>query len=276
MRIITSKNVTNSTEKASDKYLELNSCGINGVESEDAMIVREDGRVDFHFLYVASGRCTVYENGRENHLVRGDLALFYPLCKQKYYFEKTGENKVYWAHFTGCAAEEILRECNFCDSGIYRVGYSNTLLLRLDRMISEYRMKNSHAVCHALLHSALAELGELAVSGVQGNEKRSMILSVATKMESNLQNIESIDDYAACCNLSRDRFVHLFKEITGWSPYSYMLNIRIEKAQRMLRFSSASVGEIAATFGFDDPLYFSRIFKKYTGVSPSEYREKTK
>ena len=190
----------------------------------------------------------------------------------RYYFEKTGKNKVYWAHFTGRATKEILCECKMLESGIYKVGYSDALLLHLDRMISEFRMHSSSAVCLSLLHSVFAEFCRLMMSGAFGGERREMILSIAQKMESNLTNDECIGDYAAECNLSRDRFVHLFKEVTGWSPYRYMLNIRMEKAERLLRFSSATVSEIALTLGFCDPLYFSRIFKKHVGVSPTEYR----
>ncbi len=278
MKVITKSDILYSTERESDRYIQLNSCGINGTESEDTMVIRREGRVDFHFLYVYSGRCIVYRKDSEIRLSSGDMAVFYPMQEQRYYFEKTKENKVYWAHFTGAAAKELLGECGFCEGEFYRIGCSDALISHLDNMIAEYRMKDTHTdmLCHAFLHMALAEMGRLSGEGGYTDEKRELILHIATKMESNLKNSERIDDYAAECNLSRDRFVHLFKDITGCSPYRYMMNIRIEKAQRLLRFSCAPISEIAITLGFDDPLYFSRIFKKHVGVSPAEYRNKIK
>ncbi len=278
MKIITSAPRGYSSEKVSDKYIELNSCGINGIESEDAVIIREKGRADFHFLYVFSGRCRVYKGDGEILLSSGDAVFFYPFEMQKYYFEKTGENKVYWAHFTGSVIEEILCECGFSFGGVYKLGYSDLLISQFDKLIAENRIngENSYTLCNALLHSIIAEMGRLSREGGHADERRKTILRIATKMEYNLKNIERIDDYAAECNLSRDRFVHLFKEVTGWSPYRYMMNIRIEKAERLLRFSSSSVSEIALALGFDDPLYFSRIFKKYAGKSPAEYRKNIK
>jgi YesN/AraC family two-component response regulator len=68
----------------------------------------------------------------------------------------------------------------------------------------------------------------------------------------------------------------MFLKETGLSPTEYMNNLRIEKAKKLLTDNSqeSSISDIAEQCGIKDPFYFSRIFKKFTGDTPSEYRRK--
>ena len=64
----------------------------------------------------------------------------------------------------------------------------------------------------------------------------------------------------------------LFREAYGCLPLEYLLTLRIERAKKMLE-QDISIKEIASAVGFQDALYFSKVFKRSTGYSPSEYRE---
>lgn len=68
-------------------------------------------------------------------------------------------------------------------------------------------------------------------------------------------------------------FIRNFKQYTKMTPLQYILSIRIANAQSLLETTLYSMTEIASIVGYDNPLYFSRIFKKQTGLSPSEYRK---
>ena len=76
----------------------------------------------------------------------------------------------------------------------------------------------------------------------------------------------SIKEYAAAHNLSEGWFIQNFKQYTNSTPAQYLLSLRIHNAKVLLESTNYNVTEI--------PLYFSRIFKKQTGFSPSEYRKK--
>lgn len=58
------------------------------------------------------------------------------------------------------------------------------------------------------------------------------------------------------------------------SPYKFILSLRIDEAKELLLFSSMSINEISEQIGFADSSYFSRIFRKYTGCSPSDWRKR--
>ena len=73
--------------------------------------------------------------------------------------------------------------------------------------------------------------------------------------------------------MSVSYFLKKFKEVTTKSPMQYILSIRINNAVSLLESTDYNVTEISTIIGYDNPLYFSRIFKKQKGVSPSDYRK---
>ncbi|MEC1178442.1 AraC family transcriptional regulator [Metasolibacillus meyeri] len=75
-------------------------------------------------------------------------------------------------------------------------------------------------------------------------------------------------------NVNRNRLSYVFRKHAGMGPAEYLLKYRINMAQEMLFTSDAPVQQIAQTVGITDPFYFSRVFKKQLGISPTEYREK--
>ena len=87
-------------------------------------------------------------------------------------------------------------------------------------------------------------------------------------LEQNLNSNVSISELAAMCHVSETCFRRLFKEYSGMSPKQYVIHHKISKAQMLLESGSASVADVAAFLGFDDPSYFSRLYKKKTGHAP--------
>jgi len=77
---------------------------------------------------------------------------------------------------------------------------------------------------------------------------------------------------AARASISPSHFFALFKRQIGCAPIDYFIRLRMQEACRLLDQTSLSVKEVAATLGYDDPFYFSRIFKSVNQVAPSEYR----
>lgn len=85
---------------------------------------------------------------------------------------------------------------------------------------------------------------------------------------------ETIDrnSLASYVSLSHSHLSLLFKKYTGWSPVQYIIKIRMDKAKELLRDTRKSISMIACEVGYTDPLYFSRVFTKHTGLAPREYR----
>lgn len=82
----------------------------------------------------------------------------------------------------------------------------------------------------------------------------------------------SVAALAASAGYSTARFIELFRARWGMTPKDYLLSLRIARAQMLLHTTDLSVSEIAHRVGYEDPLYFSRLFRGRTGNSPAQER----
>jgi YesN/AraC family two-component response regulator len=83
----------------------------------------------------------------------------------------------------------------------------------------------------------------------------------------------TLDDIARHVYLSRSYLSSIFKEETGQSLFSYINSVRVEKSKMFLLDNSVSLVDISELCGFEDQSYFTKVFKKATGVSPKKYRD---
>jgi transcriptional regulator GlxA family with amidase domain len=79
---------------------------------------------------------------------------------------------------------------------------------------------------------------------------------------------------AAQASVSPSHYFALFKRQTGTAPIDFFIRLRMNHARELLDSTCSSVKEVAATMGYDDPFYFSRVFKSVHRVAPAEYRKR--
>ncbi|TLS51140.1 AraC family transcriptional regulator [Paenibacillus antri] len=85
-----------------------------------------------------------------------------------------------------------------------------------------------------------------------------------------------LQDIAAHVGLDEKYLCRLFQAKLRMSPYRFLTDVRMRKACRLLRRHMLGVAEVARSVGYQDPLLFSRMFKRTVGLSPTQYREKAK
>ena len=78
---------------------------------------------------------------------------------------------------------------------------------------------------------------------------------------------------AEIASLSASYFSVVFKKVSGYTPTQYITKVRMDKAKQLLQNSSMTVSEVARSVGFQDPLYFGRVFSSYTGMPPREFKK---
>jgi len=83
----------------------------------------------------------------------------------------------------------------------------------------------------------------------------------------------SLEDMASKVNMSREYFCRRFSELMHMTPFEYLLQIRIENSCSLLQETDMTIGEIATECGFNSFSYFAKIFKRFTGYTPREYRK---
>ena len=129
-------------------------------------------------------------------------------------------------------------------------------------------MQNSFSVLYNIYAEAIKAENK---SYVKQNKLFSKIASyILENYTSSVINVADIANYAG---ISEVHLRRIFKSATNTTPIKYINYLRLEKAKNMLINSNYSVNEIALLVGFEDAYYFSRIFKKEFGISPSEYKE---
>lgn len=117
---------------------------------------------------------------------------------------------------------------------------------------------------------------ELLNEKLQNNDRGKFVLfkDVEKYIIDNMKEEMDLERIAAKFNLSSYYFSRTFKEVLGYNFSDYINIIRINRAKKLLKNDSMSIKEICYSLGYSDPNYFSKVFKKYEGLSPTEFRLK--
>lgn len=254
----------------SKENVNVNSCGFQN--NSDYSIIRRNGRSDYHLLYVYSGYCKALYDTKTYTLLPGNFVMYYPGQTQKYTFENKCCTTL-WLHFSGSAIDEILNDLKL-SAGVYNCTPSEKVSSVFKELVQEFNAKRNK---NKFLENSLLIYLLANVSGhVHDEHTANGIDKVIMMMHSNYSAEYEPDVYAEMCSLSISRFSHKFKEITGKPPLKYFIDIKIEKSKELLAFSNLKISDVSEMIGYDNPFYFSRLFKKSTGLSPVEYRKKYK
>jgi AraC-like DNA-binding protein len=102
-----------------------------------------------------------------------------------------------------------------------------------------------------------------------------IISQIAEMIDENMYSKFSVDDICQSMSYSRAYISKLFKVTTGYTPLEYILKKKIGEAKRLIREDKLNFTQISDVLCFDNPHYFSTVFKKETGMSPKEYKSRT-
>ena len=265
--------------KDKSRPLIVGSCGTYRLRTHERLPTwRPRGRIDYQLLYVASGKTVFYFNGEPKEVAAGHMVLFQPKQEQHYEYFAVDRPEVYWVHFTGSDVRNILKHYDIpLDRHVIYSGSSATYAYLFKEMIHE--LQTCRTGFEELLEMYLRQIFLLVQ---RSREERKPTVSsylqeeidYARKYFNEHYNEDiSIEEYAQSRGMSVSWFLRNFKQMTMKSPMQYILTIRINNAVSLLETTDYNVTEISTIIGYDNPLYFSRIFKKQKGVSPSDYRK---
>ncbi len=152
------------------------------------------------------------------------------------------------------------------------------LLAYLNAMWDEAQSQQPYfdTVCQNLLEVLLVDILRMANSGfsvVSTKQVNTASNLAKCYMDAHFKENITLDTLAQHAHVNKYYLTHLFTKDYGISPINYIVAKRIEESKYLLESTDLSMGQIASVVGFSSQSYFSQMFKKLTGVSPSEYRE---
>lgn len=174
----------------------------------------------------------------------------------------------YMIYYRAWIHEENPFQTQYCFSPDASISLYNKIQLMYRQWNKQEERLNVRSLFYQFIHEVLKELYK--------KESEAKPTNVAVQVISYIQEYYgepiTLDSLAEIFNFSAYHLSSLFKEYTGISPIDYLIRVRLEYATGLLTSTEASVGEIAASVGYKDVYYFSRIFKKRKGVSPAHFR----
>ncbi|WP_178020116.1 AraC family transcriptional regulator [uncultured Paenibacillus sp.] len=185
---------------------------------------------------------------------------------------------IYWFHLQGEDTAALIRTYGLDQGGPVRLPLSVHAQL-LEQFEQCYRLLyDKHYSLPAQIHVAqtmrhlLSSIGLSAERSAQDRKRERYFDEAVRYMTERLTESVTLPELAKQVGLSKQHLVYLFNREAGLPPIEYFLRLKMQRAGQLLDLTGLSVKEIAGAVGLSDPYYFSRLFKKIMGYSPTEYR----
>ena len=267
-----------SVVKDTSKPLIVTSCGYYRVDSGPVIKTnRPKGRRDYQLLYIYEGKAHFYFDGVERIVNKGEMVLFRPYDHQSYFYFPKDKCQSYWVHFTGSEVDKILDYYQLPNKE--NIFYSSTspeykwLFEQMIRELQLCRANYQELLTMALRHIFLLINRYLKESKKSGISAYNEVEHAIRYFNEHYKEDINIEEYAKSLHMSACWFNRRFKQVTKVTPLQYIISIRIANAKTLLETKDYNVAETAREVGFTNPLYFTRLFTKNTGISPSEYKK---
>lgn len=233
----------------------------------------------FLFFSVVDGAGSLFYDGREYQLSAGDMAFIN--CEKPYKHTTSADGlwTLRWVHFYGAALPAIYEK--YCERGgkpfirpedtaaFHSEWESLMTFAASDDYIRDMRINEGLS----RLLTLLMEQSWHPENQEDLPKKKSMIVPVKEYLDANYAEKITLDELAAKFYINKYYLLKTFKEQYGQPINAYLLNLRITKAKRLLRFTDKTVEVIGLECGLGAAHYFSARFKEVEGVPPSKYRE---
>ena len=265
--------------KDKSRPLIVGSCGTYRLKTKKKLPTWSPrGRIDYQLLYIAAGKTHFFIGGEDKVVTAGHMVLYQPKEEQHYEYYGADKPEVYWVHFTGSDVRNILRHYDIpLNEHVFFSGTPSTYAMLFKQMIEE--LQTCRVGYEEMLEMCLRQLflliqrTRLEKPSIVSTQVQEEMAFARQYFHEHYNEPINIEEFAQSRHMSISLFMRNFKRVYNVSPKQYILNLRMSNAQSLLETTDYTISEIAAIVGYDNPLYFSRLYHKQKGQSPSDYRK---
>lgn len=265
--------------------------------------VREQGVNQYVLIYCVDGSGFYVVDGKRHEVKKNQYFILPAYKPHEYGALEDHYWTIYWVHFRGTCAhvyaedaatpqninvtihsrisdrigifEEMLSTLHFGE-GIEDMRYASSLLhhfLASMRYLNQFRRAKSSVGSPTHLGDTAVKDAAHSRQPLTGYTSVDIVEQAIHYMRENIEQHIAMDDVLRYVGYSQSHFSTVFKKKTGLSPLSYFNHLKVEHACELLRSTDLKVNQICYKVGIEDSLYFSRLFSKMMGMSPTKYKE---
>lgn len=258
----------------------LNSLSVNNVGSQKCKPGFKVGPgVRDHYLihHVLSGKGRFDFRGKTYYLKSGDTFLIYPNMEVCYQADEEEPWEYTWVGFTGADALYLLNHTAFSEDSpvLAQADISRQIEEKIRRVYEAKGNRFYDAVSMTgALYSMMAMLMENAGESGRRGAREAYVERAIRYIAEHYSYPITVEDIAGYTGVCRSYLYRMFRGVMKMPPKDYLEEYRINQACQLLEETDITVAAVAHSVGYEDNLYFSKVFKKCRGQSPSEYRRK--
>ena len=229
-------------------------------------------------MLVTEGAGKLHADGQGYDVGAGDVVLLPAGVSHRYRADTEDPWTLYWVHFAGAQAADLMHYVSADERRVVHPGVQPGLVTGFQQLLAVERTGYSLGAYITAANRLRALITLTADLGEQqrGPGKRDVDLDVVQQfMREQVAGQLTLEQLAASAGLSRSHFAQRYRDLTGYAPMRHFTQFKMEAACHLLDTTQQSIKQVAAALGYDDPLYFSRVFRRVVGVSPRAYRQTT-
>lgn len=270
----------NNYTLVTNKPYHIHSVGSSVLES-DFTSGCESPRKYYRLFYLYYGDVSIKCNKRQYHLKSGQIIIFSPNTPFSYEKLSKGKAEFLWLNFTGSRARELIKSVFLQVNTPIDVGIPLYVFEAFETLYAEYETRTPFfdtAITYKLMHimvlfgRAAARLDPAWNTKTKGAINLGLLTTSLTYINNNYTENITTEALADMEHMSVSHFRRLFKTKTGMTPTQYITMVRIKFAEELLVKTDMSIKQIAEAVGYDNQLYFSKLFSKQFGKSPKNFR----